>query len=229
MKKLLISAISVMVLTGCSAADDSTVSESSVKSLNTALKTKPLKKIFTHEHEKEVKDGVTYIDGILIVNKTIALPADYAPGENKVARQAVEWLIADGDKEGMQFVIRSGYRTYDYQQNLYREYVARDGEQAADKYSAKPGHSEHQTGLTYDIGSVASANDFRISFGDTPEGAWLKNHAHEYGFIIRYPEGKEHITGYQYEPWHVRYVGKRLASEFYKNNKTLEEYLGLYK
>ena len=230
MNKLLITSAAALLLAACGTDDNDTViSDESVKSWNTALKTMPLTKIFIESHHKEVRQGVTYIDDVLIVNKKIALPADYNPGENKTARREIERLMTAGNREGLQFVIRSGYRTYEHQAQLYSEYVARDGQVAADKYSAQPGHSEHQTGLTFDIGSVASTNDFRISFGNTPEGAWLQDHAHEYGFIIRYPEGKEHITGYQYEPWHVRYVGQSLAEELYDSHETLEEYLGLYK
>ncbi|KAA1037712.1 M15 family metallopeptidase [Macrococcus equipercicus] len=226
MKRLLTTVTAVLFLASCSTKP---VKTELTPSTDSALHSLPLKKLASFGHVRTVKDGVTYIDGILIVNKQIALPPTYAPGENPAAKQAVERLMAAGNSGGLQFVIRSGYRSYSEQQHLYTEYVARDGQQAADQYSARPGHSEHQTGLTFDIGSVASVNDFTVSFGDTPEGAWLQQHAHDYGFIVRYPEGKTFITGYQYEPWHVRYVGTALASELYKNNETLEEYLGLYK
>lgn len=113
----------------------------------------------------------------------------------------------------------SGYRSYDYQTSLYNNYVAIDGEDAANRYSAKPGYSEHQTGLAFDIGEL------NYQFGETPAGIWLAQHAHEYGFIIRYPQGKENVTGYMYEPWHVRYLGDQ-ASSVYASGLTLEEYLG---
>lgn len=227
MKKLLLTAMAVM-LAGCSLSsqlpkDEQPTTESPVKK---AVK-KEIKKIVPKKNVKTVKNGVTYYDGVLIVNKKIVLPSTYAPGENQTARAALERLIADGNSTGLQFVIRSGYRSYEEQQSLYNSYVARDGKEAADKYSAEPGHSEHQTGLTYDVGSQASANDFRISFGDTPEGKWLADNAHKYGFIIRYPEGKEDITGYQYEPWHIRYVGKQLAARLYSQQLTLEEYFNI--
>ena len=91
----------------------------------------------------------------------------------------------------------------------------------ADTYSARPGHSEHETGLAYDIGEIDN------NYGETPAGTWLAQHAHEFGFIIRYPKGKEDITKYQYEPWHVRYVGTEHAAKIYEQDLTLEEYLGI--
>ncbi|MCE4957469.1 M15 family metallopeptidase [Macrococcoides caseolyticum] len=181
----------------------------------------------TNQHHKEVKDGITYIDNILIVNKAIALPKDYAPGVQPEAEQAIQQLMAAGEKEGLNFAIRSGFRSYDTQSTLYNGYVARDGKEKADTYSAQPGHSEHQTGLAFDLGNIVGTDDFKVSFEDTNEGKWLKAHAHEYGFIIRYPKGKTSITGYQYEPWHVRYLGKSTAQKVTDSGLTLEEYLGL--
>ena len=122
---------------------------------------------------------------------------------------------------GYSIPLLSGFRSHQKQIELYNRYVARDGKDAADTYSARPGHSEHETGLTFDIGAVDD------NYGETAPGKWLANHAHEYGFIIRYPEGKEDITKYQYEPWHVRYVGKEHAKKIYENQLTLEEYLGI--
>lgn len=179
------------------------------------------------KHHKEVKDGVTYIDDILIVNKDIALPASYAPGEIAEARQAVDRLIEQGNAQGLNLVLRSGFRSYTTQTELYNNYVARDGQSKADTYSARPGHSEHQTGLAFDLGNAAGTDDFKISFEDTAEGKWLKENAQHSGFIIRYPKGKTDITGYQYEPWHLRYIGKDTAQKVKSSGLTLEEYLGL--
>ncbi|MCU7557824.1 M15 family metallopeptidase [Macrococcus capreoli] len=179
------------------------------------------------KHKRTVKQGVTYIDGILIVNKEIALPQDYAPGENQEARAAVDTLMAAGNQQGLHFALRSGFRSYETQASLYNSYVARDGQAKADMYSAKPGHSEHQTGLAFDLGNEAANDDFKTSFEQTAEGKWLKEHAHEYGFIIRYPKGQTDITGYQYEPWHLRYLGKETAQKVQATGLTLEEYLGL--
>ncbi|TDM00719.1 M15 family metallopeptidase [Macrococcus carouselicus] len=222
MKKIIIAALALIALSGCSEQV-----EYSASITDNIKKISPLE-LWTESKEKSVVDGITYYGDTLIVNKEIALPEDYAPGENAAARKALNQLIAAGEEQGLHFAIRSGYRSYDEQNVLYSNYVARDGKAAADKYSAEPGHSEHQTGLAYDLGSVESVKDFTISFGDTPEGKWLQTHAQEYGFIIRYPEGKTHVTGYQYEPWHIRYLGRALAQDVYHSKLTLEEYFGMY-
>lgn len=165
--------------------------------------------------------GPTYINGILIANKTYALPADYNPGYDATALSAFYEMQNAAGAEGISLYIVSGFRSY-YDQNwIYNNYVAADGRENADRYSARPGHSEHQTGLAYDL------NDVDYSFGDTPAGIWLKNNCWKYGFIIRYPEGKESVTGYLYEPWHVRYLGKSIAAAVYESGLCLEEYLGI--
>lgn len=174
----------------------------------------------------EVIDGVTYVDDILVVNKEIPLPADYNPGLQPEVIEAYQQMFHDGAEQGLDFVLVSDFRTYQYQEQLYNNYVARDGQEAADQYSARPGHSEHQTGLAVDVGSADSTANLTVEFGDTPEYEWLKDVAHEYGFIVRYPEGKEHITGYMYEPWHLRYVGDE-AEAIYESGLSLEEYLGI--
>lgn len=175
----------------------------------------------------EVIDGVTYVDDILVVNKEIPLPVDYNPGLQPEVIEAYQQMFRDGAERGLDFVLVSDFRTYEYQEQLYNNYVARDGQEAADQYSARPGHSEHQTGLTVDVGSTDSASNLTVEFGDTPEYEWMKDVAHEYGFIVRYPEGKEHITGYMYEPWHLRYVGEEEAEAIYESGLSLEEYLGI--
>ena len=165
--------------------------------------------------------GPTYIKGILIVNKTYSLPDGFATGNDPTALAALRELQKGASNAGYSIPLLSGFRSHQKQIELYNRYVARDGKDAADTYSARPGHSEHETGLTFDIGAVDD------NYGETAPGKWLANHAHEYGFIIRYPEGKEDITKYQYEPWHVRYVGKEHAKKIYENQLTLEEYLGI--
>lgn len=174
----------------------------------------------------EKVDGVTYVDDILVVNEEFSLPASYNPGLQPEVVEAYQRMFQDGSEEGLDFVLVSDFRTYQYQEQLYNNYVARDGRQAADEYSARPGHSEHQTGLAIDVGSDDSATTLSVEFGDTPEFEWMEAAAHEYGFIIRYPEGKEEITGYQYEPWHLRYVGEEAAA-IYESGLSLEEYLGI--
>lgn len=164
----------------------------------------------------------TYIDGILIVNKTYPLPKDYAPGWDATASdKLLEMFAAAKDEEGLNFKVLSGYRSYTDQKIIYNGYVARDGQAAADRYSARPGHSEHQSGLAFDLNKTAT------SFGETAEGIWLKENCHRFGFIIRYPEDKEEITGYMYEPWHVRYLGVETATAVYESGLCLEEYLGI--
>jgi D-alanyl-D-alanine carboxypeptidase len=136
-------------------------------------------------------------------------------------------MAEEARRHDIVFVMTTAYRSYEFQSMLYNNYVAQDGQAAADRYSAKPGHSEHQTGLAVDV-SCASVNfELRVAFADTKEGKWLSENAHLFGFIIRFPEGKEEITGYQYEPWHLRYVGLVAAEYIYVHELTLEEYLEL--
>ncbi len=169
--------------------------------------------------ELTVQDGCTYVDGILIANKSISLPEDYDPGMLPETAEAFKELQAAAKEEGLNIYIGSGYRSYQYQIKAYNSLVEAYGHEYADRISAKPGHSEHQTGYTVDCNTINEA------FIETPEGQWLDKHCHEFGFIIRYPEGKEDITGYAYECWHIRYVGVDVATEIYEQGLTLEEYL----
>ena len=168
--------------------------------------------------EKPKTQG-TYIKGILIVNKKYSLPANYNPGVDQTASTALKQLQQAASTAGHNIPLISGFRSYSRQQTLYNNYVARDGQALADTYSARPGHSEHQTGLAFDVGKLDD------NYGSTPAGIWLKENCHKYGFILRYPKGKEPITGYQYEPWHIRYVGVEHATKIMNQNITLEEYL----
>lgn len=163
----------------------------------------------------------TYVKGILLVNKNHPIPKEFG-GMDQSAYGALMDLQVGAGIAGYSIQMISGYRSYDYQAQLYQSYVDRDGKEKADTYSARPGYSEHQTGLAFDVGELDYA------FGETAEGKWLYEHAHEYGFIIRYQKGKEQITGYTYEPWHIRYVGVKVATEIYKKGITLEEYLNVY-
>ncbi|WP_338651992.1 M15 family metallopeptidase [Lysinibacillus sp. Y5S-8] len=170
----------------------------------------------------------TYINGILLANKIYPLPSTFAPEENPEARQALNQMLAAAKQQGFDLVAFSGYRSFEYQTTLYDNYVKRDGQAAADRYSARPGYSEHQTGLAFDIGERGKEDVWLTAeFGETPAGQWLFAHAQEYGFILRFPQNKEDITGYMYESWHYRYVGKDIAKEITKQNITLEEYLGV--
>ncbi len=165
--------------------------------------------------------GVSYVNGVLIANKTYSLPSTYNPGVDPTAQNAFSTMAADAAKQGINLFIVSGFRSYSTQASIYNNYVAQDGKAEADRYSARPGHSEHQTGLAFDLNSLSQ------SFENTAEGKWLAANCYKYGFIIRYPKGKENITGYMYEPWHVRYLGTETATAVYNSGKTLEEYLGV--
>ena len=191
-------------------------------------KTKVVREVLVKEKEKkvvkeepiiEVKDGITYVNGILLVNKEYSLPKDYDPKVNEEAYSALKRMQADASALGLDLSLISGYRSYKKQKELYNSYVKEDGEEKASTYSAKPGHSEHQSGLAFDIGSVDR------SFEDTKEAKWIELNAHLYGFIVRYPKGKTNITGYIYEPWHVRFLGVDIASKVYNSGLCLEEYL----
>lgn len=139
---------------------------------------------------------------------------------------AIEQLFTAAQTNGHSPMFSSGYRSYAYQVNLYNGYVKSQGQAAADKESARPGHSEHQTGLAFDICNAGSCKLVQ-SFGDTPLGKWVADNAHKHGFTIRYKQGKESVTGYTYEPWHLRYVGVDLATQLHASGATLEEHFGL--
>lgn len=172
----------------------------------------------------------------ILVNKYIYLPEDYVP-DNLVevssqfsnstrllvyeAKEAFEKMANAALEDGYNIRVISAYRSYGYQTTLYNNYVEKDGVEEADTYSARPGFSEHQTGLVVDIDNIETSFE---NFENTEEFTWMSKHAHEYGFILRYPKGKEEITGYSYEAWHYRYVGKRIASFIVNNDLTFDEY-----
>lgn len=182
---------------------------------------------------------------LVLVNKNYALDSSYAPSDlvlpnvlalgheqNKTiylreeASQHLEQLFSAAEQEaGLIFLARSGYRSYETQVSLYQRYVDQNGQEAADRFSARAGHSEHQTGLAIDVTADSVNGQLTTEFGKTAEGIWLKDNAHRFGYIIRYLEGRESETGYQYEPWHIRYVGVEAATEIYENNWILEQYL----
>lgn len=181
-----------------------------------------------------------------IVNKKRPLPSGYAPSdltvpavalrlgsgaeEMHVSGQqvaALQSLLTAAKAQGFNLMIASGYRSYGLQTLVYNNYVKQDGQAAADRYSARPGTSEHQTGLAVDICEVNTSCSLEQSFGSTPAGKWVAAHAYKYGYIIRYEQNKENITGYMYEPWHLRFVGKDLSAELHSRNQTMEEFFGL--
>lgn len=174
---------------------------------------------------------------LILVNKYNYVTQDYIP-ENlepidtayarsgmqlvSEAKNAFEELSQNAKEDDMTILAMSSYRSYDYQVNLYNNYVETDGKQAADTYSARAGYSEHQTGLAVDVYNGVIPY---TSFEETEEFTWMQQNAYKYGFILRFPEDKTNITGYQYESWHYRYVGKEVAKYIHDNNLTLEEYL----
>lgn len=166
-------------------------------------------------------DGITYVDGIMIANKTYTLPESYDPGIKKEAADALAEMQNAAAAEGLSLFVVSAYRSYYTQEAVYAGWVSRDGREQADTYSSRAGHSDHQTGYTFDLNSLDQ------SFAYTREGIWLAEHCAEFGFIIRYPEGKEMYTGYVYEPWHVRYVGIEKAKVITESGLSLEEYYGI--
>ena len=197
------------------------------------IKEKPVEKVVVNNPDKTfttskgfkgyTKNGLTYIDGYLIANKTYSLPSSYNPGLDSKTKAQANIMFADAKKEGLNIYLSSGFRSYNTQKNLYNNYVARDGQAAADTYSARPGYSEHQTGLAFDVNQINS------SFDNSNEAKWLSDNAHKYGFILRYPKGKTNETGYQYESWHFRYVGTDLAGKLYNGGNwiTMESYFGI--
>lgn len=182
-------------------------------------------------------NGATYIDGVLIANKTYALPQDFIPTNpdqpvnadrsstclDKTLMSAWKIMLKDATAKGLNIYISSGYRSYNYQVNVYNRYVKSDGAAVADTYSSRPGNSEHQTGLCFDLNTIED------SFQYTNEGKWVNDNCYKYGFCIRFPKGKDSATGYQYESWHLRYVGVDLATKLYNNGDwlSLEEYFGI--
>jgi len=184
-------------------------------------------------------------DILVLVNKERNLPSDYKPSDlvipnvkfsfdgnsekkylREEAAKALEQLFLEGEKQGVVLYAVSGYRSYEKQKGIFNNKVSKVGVEEANKVVAKPGQSEHQTGLAMDVSSKSANYLLEENFGQTVEGRWLKENAHKFGFIIRYPKEKVDITGYNYEPWHIRYVGKEVANELNEKLITLEEYFG---
>ena len=172
----------------------------------------------------ETRNGITYIDGVLIANKTYALPKSYAPGGlTGETSNAFNTMKSAAAQEGISIWVASGFRSYDLQNRLWTNRKNKNGIAFADAGTARPGHSEHQTGLAMDINMVDDA------FENTAAGQWLFKNAYKYGFILRYPKGKTGETGYKYESWHYRFVGVDLATKLYNDGNwiTLENYFGI--
>ncbi|MDD4752588.1 MAG: M15 family metallopeptidase [Desulfitobacteriaceae bacterium] len=194
-----------------------------------------------HKNGKQI---ITNTDSLLVlVNKKRNLPADYVPGKLVIpnvsfsfpgehqkkylrseAAQALEELFQAAKKEKLDLLATSGYRSYQRQKAIFDAKAKAIGVEGANRTSAYPGQSEHQTGLAMDLTSTKVSGQLVEKFGELKEGKWLKENAHKFGFIIRYPKGKETVTGYNYEPWHLRFVGKETAEYIFTKGITLEEY-----
>ncbi len=170
-----------------------------------------------------------YSLGQYVPNDLTAIDSAYQVGGMKMTKDAAaafNEMAAAAKKEGYNVIASSTYRSYSYQNNLYNNYVKKDGKTKADTYSARPGNSEHQTGLAVDVKNASSSY---TNFGSTKEFTWMKEHAHEYGFILRYTVENQFITGYKSEPWHYRYVGVDVATKIKEENiGSYEEYYVMY-
>lgn len=196
----------------------------------------------------KTKNALHHPDSIFIlVNNSFPLPKNYHPkdmiipkipfdsfpySEKKLMRaeaaHALEHLFTSALHDKIFLCGISGYRSYQRQQELYCESLKKNGPEHAKRFSALPGCSEHQTGLAIDISAASVDFELEQSFGDTKEGVWLAEHAPSFGFVLRYPKQKEHITGYAYEPWHLRFLGRPLSIYLKKENLVLEEYAMLF-
>jgi D-alanyl-D-alanine carboxypeptidase len=240
MKKKLIIGIVLLAVVGGVAAYMYISQQNKPASNQTASQPAP-KGFNKSQHSTDEVGGLWWV-----VNKSRPLPEGYTPTDLVAPNIKLRWApIAESMQvsgsiaqplesmyqamkaAGYDIMLISGYRSEKTQADLYNSYVTQQGQETADRLSAKPGTSEHQTGLALDLGRSDNKCELEQCFGETPEGKWLAEHAHEYGFIIRYLEGKEAKTGYMYEPWHVRYVGKDLATELYEKQQTMEGFFGL--
>ena len=244
--KLTLVTVALLTLTACSQSQ-STSSKSSAKEETKQTQTKsskemssaknPSKETGKEESSKagksdvKVDSGVSYngsyysVKGkygeVMIANKHYPLAPDFNPGEDPEAVSALHELIAAMQAEGYPISDQySGFSSYDTQVGLYQNYVNQDGQEAADRYSARPGYSEHQTGLTFDL--IDTSGNLVTEPGPSK---WLLKNAAKYGFVVRYQEGKEKVTGYMPESWHLRYIGKE-AQDIADSGLSLEEYYG---
>lgn len=214
----------------------------SLKDVISGIKEKGLRIVSLSEMLGGTAKANTVTIGLLThVNKNKSLPTDYTPPGlvqisgvsvtrqgmvlRDVALEPLKEMLTAAGKLGLDLVVLSAYRSYSEQQQIYGQEVAQSGEAQASRLVALPGHSEHQLGTTIDITSPSIAYSLSQSFQNTSEGIWLGENAHRFGFVMSYPDGKEHITGYAYEPWHFRYIGIEAATEIKQLGITLEEYL----
>jgi len=194
--------------------------------------------------EAKPKDVDAMASGLIFVNKDHPLAPAFEPKDlvvpdvpfsfegdhpkkqmDRTAARALETLFAEAERSGIELNAVSGYRSYETQRAIFQRNARLKGEKEANRTSAYPGESEHQTGLAMDVSAASVDNALEEAFGATKEGQWLADNVASFGFIIRYPKGKEEVTGYKYEPWHLRYVGKELAEYLTVNGLTLDEFV----
>lgn len=213
----------------------------SYKSDDTSVIVAEVNSNLDYEYYTNTNKTDTSKETLLLVNKYYYLEKDYYYGElvtmdsaydnkngsklNSVAYEAFKKLVDDAEKEGYHIRNNSAYRSYETQSNLYNQYK-KNGTDYADKWSARAGHSEHQTGLALDVGVQTKYSNSK--FENSKEFTWMKENSYKYGFILRYPKDKTHITGYGYEPWHYRYVGVEVATYIYEHDITFEEYYAYF-
>jgi len=182
----------------------------------------------TSKNELMLVNKYHYLDKEYIPNDVIDAPLSFSFSDNQTTKLVLDKfreMALAADKENLTLIINSGYRDYDYQEKLYKKYETKDGVEVADTYAARPGYSEHQTGLSLDIITYGAKAD---NFEEFEEFKWLQDNAHKYGFILRYPKDKSYLTGYDYESWHYRYVGVEVATEIKKLGITFDEYYAYY-
>lgn len=180
-------------------------------------------------NKKHPLNPTNYIPADLVVpTLPLRVPGNESMQLRQPVAQALERMFTAAKADGLNLQVSSGYRSYTYQTGTYNSYVKQSGQAYADSISARPGYSEHQTGLAVDIEPVSRQCEIVQCFESTPEGKWLAANAYQYGFLLRYPADKVSVTGYDYEPWHFRFIGTSLSREMHKNGvKTLEEFFGV--
>jgi len=252
--------ISVAFLAGCEKKAESDIL-AKPKAEEEPLEELPETKMSEAEKAREIILSMEYPVSeasdfdLILINKTHNLSEDYRPEDlvrvdrfvqgvgnddthmlRSAAAEALNKMLDAALEDGIELRLRTGFRSFAYQSNLYNSYVEKNGREAADTYSARPGYSEHQTGLCCDLGGKSQGFALSYEFGNTEEGKWVKEHAAEFGYIIRYSDGITDekgvrqpgaVTGYVYEPWHIRYVGIENAKEITEKDICLEEYLGI--
>jgi D-alanyl-D-alanine carboxypeptidase len=243
-----------IVLSGCSflapqkpddQAHSSISSGNKMETVSRSTKSERISGAVSAMNQKSIHIVANPDSTLVLVNKYFKLPDHYTPKQlvsadvpfisgrgsektemRRVAVVALKKMFDGAKKDHIQLAGVSAYRSHQTQTRLFDYYVGIDGEKRALTYSALPGTSEHETGLAIDVSGISGDAAATTAFNNTPEAGWLARHARDYGFIIRYPKGKEQVTGYEYESWHLRYVGVKAAQTIAGKGQALEEYLG---